>query len=143
MKTAKLITALTLMHVMMWTSISTFANRSERNTGDGPKSTEKKVDSAEKRSNSETTSPKTSENEFNYLRFDVSKFIDKNETEITELPLTNEFDYLRFDVSKFIDKNETGITELPLTNESDYLRFDVNKYSATSTGEIDELPDPE
>ena len=127
----------------MWTSISAFANHSERNTGDGPKSTEKKVDSAEKRSNSEISSPKTSENEFNYLRFDVGKFMDQNETEIMELPLKNEFDYLRFDVSKFIDKNETGITELPLTNEFDYLRFDVNKYSATNAGEIDELPESE
>ena len=139
MKTTKFFTALTSLILIFLASYTASANFSNMKTGDEPKTTIKKVDSAEKRNSSETTLPAASENEFNYLRFEVSKFMVEGETEIGELPAANEFEYLRFNVNNFFENTGDDIIEMPV-NEFDYLRFDVNNYSGIGAGEIEELP---
>jgi hypothetical protein len=89
--------------------------------------------------------PVTVENDLGYLKFDVNKFIDENESEITELPVS-EFDYLRFDVNDFVEPGEENLGEMPI-NEFDCLRFDVNSFIkaalSNDANEIGELPMPE
>jgi hypothetical protein len=92
-----------------------------------------------------TNAPVTVENELSYLKFDVNKFIDEKESEITELPVS-EFDYLRFDVNNYIEPDQENIGELPV-NELDCLRFDVTSFIkaalSNDANEIGELPLPE
>jgi hypothetical protein len=78
------------------------------------------------------------ENELNYLRFDVSKFIGFNDSETNELPVETEFDYLRFDVNAY-SADTDDMTELP-ANEFNYLRFDVNTFYKAEVAETTELP---
>lgn len=81
---------------------------------------------------------------FEYLRFDVNKYMNENTDEsYTELPDDN-MDYLRFDVNYFTEQNPVDMNELPV-NEFDYLRFNVNDFykTAQSEDEIGELPSEE
>jgi len=78
---------------------------------------------------------------FEYLRFDVNRFMTENTDEsYTELPDDN-LDYLRFDVDYFTEQNPVDMNEMPV-NEFEYLKFSVNDYYAStqSEEEIGELP---
>jgi hypothetical protein len=150
MKTSKFTSAIATLSLVLFLSVSSYANTSASNSGDLPKSGDKSL-----------ATYSTSEKDFNYLRFDVKKFINENEesdliynsldylrfdvtnfineTEVTELPVANELEYLRFDVNNFIDNNPDNITELPV-NEFDYIRFDVNNYLTNGSDLTCELP---
>lgn len=49
----------------------------------------------------------------NRLRFDVTNFINDGKSDISEMPVANEFEYLRFDVSKFAGENRVSNVEMP------------------------------
>jgi len=57
------------------------------------------------------------ENDQSYLRFDINRFMEQNPKSLDEMPaLDNEFDYLKFRVEKFMQTdlgNETTLGELP------------------------------
>ncbi len=152
MKKANLTSAIATLSLVLFMSITSFANCGTSNSGDLTKSG--------------TTSPSvsnTSDKDFGYLRFDVNKyvtennesdlvynsldylrfnvnnFITENSAESMELPLANAFENLRFDVNSFTESNPANMTELP-ANEFDYLHFNVSNYTANGTSQIDELP---
>jgi len=161
MKTTKIITNLATLNLVLFMSLASIANSNNRNSGENENTIVKNKVSVVKSSNLDMTSPSNSENEFNYLRFDVNKFIneseisiasgfnmyylhfnvnnfiDLNETEISEMPSMVEFGYLYFDVNVYLVCNSAF--ELPF-NEFDYLRFDVNRFSVSDSLEIGELP---
>jgi len=147
MKTSNIATLIATLSFLLFMSVASDAKQERTNTGDFStvKTKKQKFDSEIK-----TSELAISNNDmFNYLRFDVSKFINENETielpvafadyirfnvadytnetEIKELPLPIEFEYLRFDVNNFIDANTENV-ETP-ENDFDYLRFDVTRYS--------------
>jgi len=150
MKTVKLTSAIAILSLVWFMSLTSVANKGILNSGDLAKLGKKSLDITN-----------TSDNDFSYLRFDVNKFINENnetdlihssldylrfdvnnfviksETKEMELPAANEFEYLRFNVSNFTENNTNDIIDLPV-NDFDYLRFDVNNYS--TPGVIDELP---
>ena len=135
MKTTKIITTLATLNLILFISVTTIANPSARQTGDGEKSSVKKQLSAV---NIDAVSS-TSGNEFSHLRFDVNDFINADKAETAEMPLTSELEYLRFNVNNFIADNSAELNEMPL-NEFDYLRFDVSKFESENTITMDELP---
>ena len=85
------------------------------------------------------------EADFNYLKFDVNKYITEGvEAEITELPESS-FDYLKFDVNTFTESNPVSIDELP-SNEFEYLHFNVDHFYTpgfSSKGDLGEMPETE
>jgi hypothetical protein len=105
MKISKTITTFSALNLALFISLSAKAVTYSVPTGDIEKTTVKnQVSAAANKMND------MDETRFDYLRFDVNKFIVQNETE--ELPL-NSLDYLRFDVNKFVGNTESEITELP------------------------------
>lgn len=67
---------------------------------------------------------------FDYLRFDVTKFINEDpRSENTEMP-DDALDYLRFDVTVFTEQNPVDMDQLPV-NEFEYLRFSVTDFYST------------
>ena len=78
----------------------------------------------------------TASEDFSYLEFNVSDFIDKDET-ASEINTENSFDYLKFDVNEYTNSeaNSYEAIELPV-NEFEYLKFDVNEYTATGKADI-------
>jgi len=143
MKTINLISAFASFSLACLLSFTAIADSTSYFTGNLSNTVTRKNDSAEKWNNIQPSAEIFAEKEFNYLRFDVSKYINEGNTEITELPETDEFGYLRFDVGSYIDENESEILDLPASNEFDYLRFDVRKYIGTNSLEIGELPGAE
>jgi len=152
MKTVKLTSALAVLSLVLFMSVSSIADSGHSNTGDVPKSGNKSLAfsaAAEKdfsylrfdvnKYMNENNDADAINSSLEYLRFDVNEFISENESEAMELPVANEFEYLRFDVSSFTGISYDAINELPV-NEYDYLRFDVNDYVSSSNGVIDELP---
>lgn len=138
MKTTKIIKTFATLSLVFFMSVSSIANHETITTGDIVKSGVKNQGSRIETSISKLAS--SVENEFNYLRFDVNKFI--AESAIADLH-TATLDYLRFDVNKYSNTIGNEITELPATNEFEYLRFDVNTYTVNSTSELTELPENE
>lgn len=70
------------------------------------------------------------ETEFDYLKFDVTKYINENEeAEYIELPESN-LSYLRFDVNEMEQLNPVGLDEMP-ENEFKHLEFKVEKFYST------------
>jgi hypothetical protein len=72
---------------------------------------------------------------FDYLKFDVTKFAESSafahDDEI-ELP-EQDLSYLKFNTNKFIqDDNSNESSNLP-TDEFSYLKFDVNKFTTNPT----------
>lgn len=152
MKTSKLTFAVVTLSLVLFMSIASIANSSSFASGDLLKSGEKSMSIAN-----------SSEKDLSYLRFDVNKYVNENETseathstmdylrfdvnecinetdaEAMELPLANEFEYLRFDVNAFTESNTDSMNEIPV-NEFNYLRFDVNNFAAAGNNAIDELP---
>jgi len=163
MKTTKIITTLATLNLILFMSVSTIANPSARQTGDGEKSGIKKQLSAVKNEIEATVSSPTSVIDFSHLRFDVANYIRQSEAneltmnlidnlrfdvnnfihadkaETSEQPMTSEFEYLRFDVNNFTVDNSAELSEMPV-NEFDYLRFDINKFESENTITLDELP---
>lgn len=137
MKTSKIITTLATLNLVVFMSITSFANPNSGNTGDVIKTTAKNQISADKGNSDASVTTASSENEFSHLRFDVNKFI--NESETAEF-VHNAMNYLRFDVERFVDDNEPEISEIPETIDFDYLRFDVNKFTENNTGNVTEIP---
>ncbi|MEI6061916.1 MAG: hypothetical protein WCR72_14530 [Bacteroidota bacterium] len=135
MKTTKIITAITSLSLIIFISFGLTANPSTIRTGDVVKTGVKNQITASKNTLNEIVTPATFENNFDYLRFDVSKFV--NENEAADVSLTS-LNYLHFNVNSF--SAETEITEMPSLMEFDYLRFDVNHFSGNCASEIGELP---
>jgi hypothetical protein len=135
MKTTKITTTLASMTLIFFMSTSSIANTCVGYSGDGVKTAVKHQISAAK--NNINAAVSTSGIEFTNLRFEVSKFIAADKSEISEVPMANEFDYLRFDVNKFSAAN-SGENELT-SNEFDYLRFDVSKFESENTVSKSEL----
>ena len=164
MKTTKIITAITSLSLILCISFGLTANPSTIRTGDVVKTGVKNQITASKNTLNEIVTPAAFENKFDYLRFDVSKFVIENETSevllpslsylhfnvnsfiaksgVAEIPSMIEFDYLRFDAKRFSGNNASVISELP-SNDFDYLRFDVNHFSGNSASDIGELPSNE
>ena len=124
MKTTKIITALVTLNLVLFVSIASIAKPFITNTNDEVKTTVV-----------EKVSSGATDNDLNYLRFDVNKFT--RNSEMVELPV-NPLNQLFFDVSKFMDA--TGINELPSATEFNYLRFDVNAYFQNTTDDLNEMP---
>jgi len=137
MKTTKIISTLATLNLVLFMSIASIANPSGRLTGDIVKTSVKNQVSVVNGNLDETVSSAVSRNEFNHLCFDVTKYT--GESEVTELPLSL-IEHLRFDVYKFIDADETEISELPVMNEFEYLRFDVNNFTVDNTADLSEMP---
>jgi len=78
-------------------------------------------------------------NEFEYLRFDATFYV--NENEVTELPAADDFEYLRFDATNF--SNEDAVADFPMNSDFEYLRFDANNFAFPATDEINLLPENE
>jgi hypothetical protein len=135
MKTTKIITTLATLNLILFMSVTTIANPTVRQTGDGEKSIVKKQLSAV----SIDAVSSTLGNEFNHLRFDVNDFINADKAETTEMPVSSEFEYLRFDINNFMADNSVEVNEMP-ANEFDYLRFDVSKFENENIITLDELP---
>jgi len=125
MKTSKFITTITILSLVLFMSIASLANSGALTSGDLTKYGNKSI-----------AISNTSENDYSWLRFDVTNYL--NENEVIELPVNN-LDYLRFDVNNFIESNPDNLLDLPL-NEFDYLRFDLNNFALPETALIDELP---
>jgi hypothetical protein len=126
MNTSKFTSAITTLSLVLFMSIASIADANTLYSGDLSKSGDKSV--------SVTT---TAEKDLNYLRFDVNKYVNENETaEVAHSSL----DYLRFDVNTFINESDAAAMELPVANEFDYLRFDVNNFTTAGNNAIDELP---
>jgi hypothetical protein len=81
--------------------------------------------------------PVETEISFDYLKFDVNKYIDNNEPIILDLP-ASDFNYLRFDVNDYIQETPVSIEELP-EGEFDYLKFDVNQYIKSDNKDIEDI----
>jgi len=153
MNTSKLTSAIATLSLVLFMSIASTANSSIFYSGNLTESAHR---------NFSVTN--TTEKDFSYLRFDVNKYVNENETaEVThstfdflrfdiadfitetdaaamELPAANEFEYLRFDVNNFAGSSDIeSIIGVP-ANEFDYLRFDVSKFTNASSNAIDELP---
>jgi len=151
MKTVKLTSVLVVLSLVLFMSVSSYADSGRSNSGDVPKSGNILAFSATAEKDfsylrfdvnkymNENNEADAINNVMDYLRFDVNDFIIENESEAMELPVANEFEYLRFDVSSFTGINSDAINELPV-NEYDYLRFDVNDFVSSNNGVIDELP---
>jgi len=149
MNTSKLTSAIATLSLVLFMSIASIANSTIFYSGDLAKSGNKSL-----------SATNITEQDFGYLRFDVNKYVNENETvevkhslldylrfdvadfmnetEASEMP-SDEFDYLRFDVNNFIENNIENTIELPV-NEFDYLRFDVNNFTPSASSVIDELP---
>jgi hypothetical protein len=79
---------------------------------------------------------------FDYLRFDVSKYADQDlddelGADVSLLTVDNEFSYLKFDVSKYANPDVINPESIDADlNETDadysYLKFDVNKYDGNN-----------
>ena len=105
MKISKSITTFWALNLALFISLSAKAVTYSAPVGDIEKTTVKNQASAAANKMNDMD-----ETRFDYLRFDVNKYIVQNETE--ELPL-NSLDYLRFDVNKFVGNTVSEITELP------------------------------
>ncbi len=87
------------------------------------------------------------ENSFDYLKFDVNKYSDNNESidhDAVEMPV-NEFEYLKFNVTEYTQNDElTSLDAIESqVNEFNYLKFDISKYmnnGDTNSSEITEHP---
>jgi hypothetical protein len=100
--------------------------------------------------NSENSNTSVStETDFSYLRFDVTKYerqdLQESNDGSSDIEVTdNEFSYLKFDVSRY-DKNDNSISEEidAINHQPDpdfsYLRFDVTKYAGNDEDTSDEL----
>lgn len=75
-----------------------------------------------------------------YLHFDANVFAATNTPDLSVLPATNEFDYLRFDANKYISPAEDTNVEMPV-NAFEYLRFDATKYKSNPVST--DLPEAE
>ena len=125
MKTLKIITTISTLSLILFLSSTSIAKPVTVHTGDIVKTSAKKQISAAETAISKMTA--AVETEFSYLRFDVNKYVNENETaEVTHSSL----DYLRFDVTDFM--NETEVSEMP-SNEFNYLRCDVNNFIENNT----------
>jgi len=127
MKTSKFTSAIVTFSLVLFMSLASIANSSALNSGDLTKSGDKSL-----------TVQVTPEQDFSYLRFDVSNFMSEGES--IEI-IHNSFDYLKFDVNDFINESVSEISELPSANEFEYLRFDINEYTIGAQMEITELPE--
>jgi hypothetical protein len=126
MNTSKLISAIATLSLVLFMSVASTANSGIFYSGDLTKSGDKSLSISS-----------ASEMDYSYLRFDVSKYINKDETaEIKHSSL----DYLRFDVNDFINETDDEAMELPLANEFEYLRFYVDNFTESNTDSIIELP---
>ena len=153
MKTSQVITAFAALFITATIIASTTVNRSNLRNGESGKykvfssslvktdgdltKTDKKQVSIVQASFSENNLP-VSEVDYSSLRFDVTKYINEDETESMELPVS-EFDYLRFDVNQYMPEPNDVITELPAA-EFNYLRFDVNEYMLDNPVDLSEMP---
>jgi hypothetical protein len=59
----------------------------------------------------------------------------------TNVTLVEDFSYLKFDVTKYIDKDEMNSDDIQelMVEDFSYLKFDVNKYFAQSSMNSDSL----
>jgi len=126
MKTVKLTSILATLSLVIFMSIGSIANTAALKTGDLHKS-----------ANNSLNFSSTTDKDFSYLRFDVTKFMNDNEEADA---IVSYLDYLRFDANSFIGENESEITELPVANEFEYLRFNVNSFTGSSSEATTELP---
>jgi len=149
MNTSKFTSAIATLSLVLFMSIASIANSNIFYSGDLPKSADKtmSVTAASEKDLSylrfdvnkyvnENETAEVTHSSLDYLRFDVAEYI--NETEVSEMP-SNEFGYLRFDANNFTESYTDIMTELPV-NEFDFLRFDVNNFTTTGNSVIDELP---
>ena len=152
MKTSKLTSAIATLSLVLFMSVASIANSITFNSGDLPKSGDKNMPVANTTEKdlsylrfdvnkyvNENETAEVTYSSLDYLRFDVNEFIDETDAEAMELPMANEFEYLRFDVNNFTESYADSTIELPV-NEFDYLRFDANNFSAAGNNAIDELP---
>jgi len=139
MKTKKILATTTILISVMLITAALMANVYNKQTGDGVITSEKNKVTAAKSPVAEMASPVTSGSDFNYLRFDVSCYVETDGTGSTELPTVNMFDRLRFDVNNYSENDDSDLSEMPVS-EFDHLRFDVNKFSDTESVKIGELP---
>lgn len=156
MKTTKFITTISSLTFIFFMSVTSIAN--SNTTGDGEKTSATRI-SVLKNMIADAASSETTVNEFEYLRFDVSRFTSESgetevtrdlenemrfdvnkymntEASVTELPSAVEYEYLRFDANAF---GSAEMNEMP-AGEFDYLRFDVNSYTALNPVPVDEMP---
>jgi len=129
MKTTKIITTLSTIAFVFFMSVTSISSPLSSVTGDVVKLKVKNHISTSKGNISKIAAARMFNNDFQHLKFNVDRFITKNEN--IELVSTS-LDYLRFDVNKFMDNDETRTMELPVENILDYIRFDVNNYNSTS-----------
>lgn len=123
MKTVKLATTVATLSLVLFISFASIAD-----SGDLARSMKKSKDITN-----------TSDQNFNYLRFNVNDFLSNSELAEMELPAAKEFKYLRFDVNNFTESNPIALIDLPV-NEFEYLRFDVYNYASPGTSMVGELP---
>ncbi len=139
MKKTKIVTTLSTLYLALFMSMSSMANSYTGQTGDNVKTNFKDHISTGTNTVEAASSVASSNNDFNHLRFDVNKFMNTSDIEISELPASVEFDYLRFDVNNFIEGNSNDQIEVPV-NEFDYLRFDIKKFEGENTVSTMEFP---
>ncbi len=137
MKTRTFFSTIITLSLVIFAATSGISNPVINFTGDNLKKTENKIGSTGKNEVSVPANSAEAVSEFSYLRFDVNEYSD--ESAVTELPV-NSFDYLRFDVNIYIETENSESIEMPVTNEFDYLRFDVNNFTESNTDSMIELP---
>jgi hypothetical protein len=155
MKTAKLTSVLATLSLVLFMSVASIANSAALKSGDLHKSADKSLNFSSSTENdysylrfdvtkfmNENEEADATVSNLNYLRFDVNDFLTENASEITELPAAHEFEYLRFDVDSFTGSNPVSTIELPV-NEYDYLHFNVSDYVNTTNSVTYELPETE
>jgi len=129
MKTTKIITILSTITLVFFMSVNSISSPLSSVTGDVVKLKVKNHILTSKGNTSKIALASMFNNNFQHLKFNVDMFIAKNEN--IELVSTS-LDYLRFDVNKFMDNDETRTMEIPVEIILDYIRFDVNNYNPTS-----------
>ncbi len=92
-----------------------------------------------------TNAKLTPTEDFSYLKFDVSEYVEDYgnfQTEMDGSSAYNQstFDYLRFDVSDYVKNDVSNSAEPAALSEKDveYLKFDVSKFAAANTSNQDE-----
>jgi hypothetical protein len=137
MKTNRFIPAFITLIFTVFLSYGSIANTYASHNGDLTATTANKNTAIEKSTDSETVSYTNAEQEYSYLHFNVNDYASYSEIEEVIPAMTDRY---RFDVTDFVNDDNSYIPELPVVEEFEYLRFDTNHFVNETACEIDELP---
>jgi len=106
----------------------------------------------EKSNSKENMSGNATEENYSYLRFDVTRYADpdrdiNNITDAIFSAAENQFYYLKFDASKYVNPDDLNSVDMNTTvneisDDFSYLKFDVTKYSGNDLGIVDDEINP-